>query len=557
MALQLAPTISPARVDPFDVIKKAQGFQRDQELRSLMEDISTDPAPSAEKYQSLLQFLPAEQVQKMAAAIKSFHNTTEPARPLANLYGALVADPENSSAYFREMATAYENKGDKQIGNMLNVLANRLEKDPKGVIPEAKQVLGLLLSGTPEGRKVLNGLKENYGAKKEEAEATKLEVDTDTAQAKLPFAAKAAEADIDATKSQTNLNNARAKYELLQSKLKEDMAPDEQRQLRQEIANAEAQYRLTMAQAADDEVIAKYAEIREKSNIAAKDAQTKVDKLEGDIKALDVLRKATREPLEEVQLKEGINKLREEVRRAKADADIAEVNAKFAEPNQLLDMKESGWNIERLKSAANVNEAAASLKKTQEDFLKAKKPLELQRLQNEAAAKEIEINNKVAEKRAEAVNAYESMSSLASLLQTIADTPEDVRADASGVLEGYIAPHISESAKRYSDLLEQVQSTGALDALGTIDKSIAPMSNQDILLLKSTLTQVFTTVGGGDSGQFHVIEANKMLEKLERANQTLAKKYGMPYQPLRVESQAGVLFGGEQASEQLKYKPRQ
>lgn len=241
---------------------------------------------------------------------------------------------------------------------------------------------------------------------------------------------------------------------------------------------------------------------------------------------------------------EGISKLEQtrqskakapfELEEAKGKASKAAVDAKFAEDNAALDLKQKGWNIKKLQNDIEISRQNARIAAMNAGIAREANELKRQELidkRDEALGKREQT---VRERAADLESARSNIDNMLNTATRILNTEKGVIRAATGPIAEKI-PTVRESTADFEELVKTLGSQAFLAQIPNI-KGMGALSNAEGEKLTAAL-QNFSIRQSPERLVENVREATRLLQKA-RAN--IASRYGVPETPADIPAAASA-----------------
>lgn len=218
-----------------------------------------------------------------------------------------------------------------------------------------------------------------------------------------------------------------------------------------------------------------------------------------------------------------LRKVNADATAAEADAVTKGVTAKYAEPQAIKDLELKGWNIKAIQEDIAYKKESNRIAAINSSLAKEGNSIRTQELQaklEEAVAKRDE---KVRERAAEGEQRVGGLVDARTLIREIKDLREAAFINPTGITAG-AALMPGSNARSQSGKIEQLRNTLTLDFL---DKLKGPTSDRDIAFLKN----IAANLDLWQSDKRFAKELEKVDAALERADEAMRRKYGMPPAP--------------------------
>lgn len=248
-----------------------------------------------------------------------------------------------------------------------------------------------------------------------------------------------------------------------------------------------------------------------------------VSALPGGDKVLESLGKIGAEQRAQEQAPGALRKVNADATAAEADAVTKGVTAKYAEPQAIKDLELKGWNIKAIQEDIAYKKESNRIAAINSSLAKEGNSIRTQELQaklDEAVAKRDE---KVRERAAEGEQRVGGLVDARTLIREIKDLREAAFINPTGITAG-AALMPGSNARSQSGKIEQLRNTLTLDFL---DKLKGPTSDRDIAFLKN----IAANLDLWQSDKRFAKELEKVDAALERADEAMRRKYGMPPAP--------------------------
>ena len=207
------------------------------------------------------------------------------------------------------------------------------------------------------------------------------------------------------------------------------------------------------------------------------------------------------------------------VRKGAAEAGSAEVKAKFAESEAVLDLEKKGWDIKKIKEDIDINKQNARIAAMNASLAREGNALKRQELQmkmdDAIAARDEKVRGKVAE----ATTAINAVNSTAGVFNDILSDEDTLRAAVgTSAWRGSIP---GTKTRSMAGKLEQLQNMMTAENLGLLKGA---MSDNDIKFLRN----ISTNLDRYQDEDSFLSEMKRVGTNLAKAQAQIAKKYGAP-----------------------------
>ena len=207
------------------------------------------------------------------------------------------------------------------------------------------------------------------------------------------------------------------------------------------------------------------------------------------------------------------------VRKGAAEAGSAEVKAKFAESEAVLDLEKKGWDIKKIKEDIDINKQNARIAAMNASLAREGNELKRQELQmkmdDAIAARDEKVRGKVAE----ATTAINAVNSTAGVFNDILSDEDTLRAAVgTSAWRGSIP---GTKTRSMAGKLEQLQNMMTAENLGLLKGA---MSDNDIKFLRN----ISTNLDRYQDEDSFLSEMKRVGTNLAKAQAQIAKKYGAP-----------------------------
>jgi len=207
------------------------------------------------------------------------------------------------------------------------------------------------------------------------------------------------------------------------------------------------------------------------------------------------------------------------VRKGAAEAGAAEVKARFAESEAVLDLEKKGWDIKKLQSDIQIGKQNANIAAMEAARKRAMDPLERQLLEVKIEEARASRDEKVRGKVAEATTAINAVNSTAGVFNDILSDEDTLRAAVgTSAWRGSIP---GTKTRSMAGKLEQLQNMMTAENLGLLKGA---MSDNDIKFLRN----ISTNLDRYQDEDSFLSEMKRVGTNLAKAQAQIAKKYGAP-----------------------------
>lgn len=208
------------------------------------------------------------------------------------------------------------------------------------------------------------------------------------------------------------------------------------------------------------------------------------------------------------------------LQQAKAEAQMAQIKAKYAEPEAVIDLQQKGWNIKKLESdiitARENNRIAAMNAATAREGNAIKR----QELQLKVQEEKMKIQEKLNTKVAEVESARGNIDNMLNVVDKVLQTPLNVKQAALGPVDSRL-PTVQTDVADYEALIETMKS-GAF--LAQIPQLKTQISDGD----RKALTDSFGTMQTTQSVKAFESNLKEVQRILLKNRKNIATKYGVP-----------------------------
>jgi hypothetical protein len=215
------------------------------------------------------------------------------------------------------------------------------------------------------------------------------------------------------------------------------------------------------------------------------------------------------------------------VRKGVADAGAAEVKARFAESEAVLDLEKKGWDIKKIKEDIDINKQNARIAAMNASLAREGNALKRQEIQmkmdDAIAARDEKVRGKVAE----ATTAINAVNSTAGVFNDILSDEDTLRAAVgTSAWRGSIP---GTKTRSMAGKLEQLQNMMTAENLGLLKGA---MSDNDIKFLRN----ISTNLDRYQDEDSFLSEMKRVGKNLAKAQNQIAKKYGAPIESFDLPS---------------------
>ena len=215
------------------------------------------------------------------------------------------------------------------------------------------------------------------------------------------------------------------------------------------------------------------------------------------------------------------------VRKGVAEAGAAEVKARFAESEAVLDLEKKGWDIKKLQSDIQIGKQNANIAAMEAARKRAMDPLERQLLEVKIEEARASRDEKVRGKVAEATTAINAVNSTAGVFNDILSDEDTLRAAVgTSAWRGSIP---GTKTRSMAGKLEQLQNMMTAENLGLLKGA---MSDSDIKFLRN----ISTNMDRYQDEDSFLSEMKRVGKNLAKAQNQIAKKYGAPIESFDLPS---------------------
>ena len=348
--------------------------------------------------------------------------------------------------------------------------------------------------------------------------------------------------------SVANISSAMAKYPQIADKFKPllDSATEQQKQNyrrqtsdifmmlgngQREMAMKTLQEHADAARNAGDESAAKSAEVM-KNIIESSETGDVGDKYVMSRAGLYLA--AAMGPEKFLETYEGLLKMPSTVSEAEAKAQEAQATAakaataaKFAESDAALELQKKGWDITKIQNDIQISKQNARIAMMNAQIARESNDLKRQELALKVQDAQMERDEKVRTRVAEASGAIQTVDSTLAVIDDIFADPDSLRAVVGASAWKSMIPGTDN--KSMAGKIDQLENMLALE---NIDKLKGAMSDKDVVFLKGIAANLSRYQ---DEGKF-IKELGRIKGILNKSRSRIAMKYGMPDQQRVVES---------------------
>lgn len=215
------------------------------------------------------------------------------------------------------------------------------------------------------------------------------------------------------------------------------------------------------------------------------------------------------------------------VRKGAAEAGAAEVKARFAESEAVLDLEKKGWDIKKLQSDIQIGKQNANIAAMEAARKRAMDPLERQLLEVKIEEARASRDEKVRGKVAEATTAINAVNSTAGVFNDILSDEDTLRAAVgTSAWRGSIP---GTKTRSMAGKIEQLQNMMTAENLGLLKGA---MSDKDVAFLRN----ISTNMDRYQDEDSFLSEMKRVGKNLAKAQNQIAKKYGAPIESFDLPS---------------------
>ena len=211
------------------------------------------------------------------------------------------------------------------------------------------------------------------------------------------------------------------------------------------------------------------------------------------------------------------------VRKGAAEAGAAEVKAKFAESDAVLDLEKKGWDIKKLQSDIQIGKQNANIAAMEAARKRSMDPLERQLLEVKIEEARASRDEKVRGKAAEVESANSNIDNMLNTIDRVMSNPS--LEDVVGSFEGRIPAAASMLDDQESDAIALLDTLGSQAFLAQIPniKGMGALSNAEGEKLQSAL-QNLSRAQSEKQLTSSLKEAQRLMIK---ARKNVADRYGV------------------------------
>lgn len=209
-----------------------------------------------------------------------------------------------------------------------------------------------------------------------------------------------------------------------------------------------------------------------------------------------------------------------DLRKRVADADLAEIKARYGEKSEIADLAVKGWNIKKIEADIADNKVKNQLKNMELALSRETNGLKRQELQMKVDEKRTELLDKARGKIAEVESARFNIDNMMNTLTRLKDHPG--LEGATGSIAGRL-PSLMQDSADFDALIENVDAQAFLSQIPQM-KGMGALSDAEGKKLTAAL-QSFSTKQSPTQLKTNLTEATRLMQKARTA---MTVKYGIP-----------------------------
>lgn len=201
-----------------------------------------------------------------------------------------------------------------------------------------------------------------------------------------------------------------------------------------------------------------------------------------------------------------------EADKAKSEAEVAAVKARFAESDAVLEAQQKGWNVAKLQADTELARANMRLANMRAQLEKEMAPLQKKELEAKIQQAERDRDQKTRERLAEATGQYQIVNEAESLITDILDPANRPALKGATGISAWIAAIPGTPEKTLANKIERLSTLLTVDNLKLMS---GVLTDKDIAVLRQV---------GGNFDRY--MASGAVIKELERANNALSTARG-------------------------------